>query len=38
MVKEYIANFAGEMMLRILAPKVVMLAVKLMYTLEYSYS
>jgi hypothetical protein len=38
MVKEYTANFAGEMMLRILAPKVVMLAVKLMYTLENSYS
>jgi hypothetical protein len=29
MVKEQIAKFAGEMMLRILAPKVVMLAVEL---------
>jgi hypothetical protein len=34
MVKEYVANFAGETMLRILAPKVV----KLMYSLEDSYS
>jgi hypothetical protein len=29
MVKEQIAKFAGETMLRILAPKVVMLAVEL---------